>query len=293
MRKIFASVLVVLATVVATAQDVSKNTLFEYPSAPDTCTTLESRCDYIIIHFWDNYDITKPIKDVEGFTKAFHDYIDFFKYANKAIVESSIRTFMFKAQSNTSNLLKLGSLAEESLYGPHAQYWSDEAYMPFAQAMAGSKQLKKDVRNYYSAQVEKIKRNTLGSVMPDIEWTDATGLKRKLSGVTTEGLILIMFSKGGFDDDMARLRLGTDLLINDMISTGDVQIIDLAVSKYSGEWASKTKDYPQNWQVGACPDAEKLLDLREFPSFYVIDKDRVILNKNMSPDGVKAAFSGR
>ena len=35
--------------------------LFPYPMAPDTCSTLESRCNYIITHFWEGYDISKEI----------------------------------------------------------------------------------------------------------------------------------------------------------------------------------------------------------------------------------------
>ena len=51
--------------------------LFAYPLAPDTCSTLESRCNYIITHFWDNFDISKPVTDVEAFENTFRDFVDF------------------------------------------------------------------------------------------------------------------------------------------------------------------------------------------------------------------------
>ena len=57
-----------LACPVLWAQEVAPQqpgTLFAYPLASDTCSTLESRCNYIITHFWDNFDISKPITDNE------------------------------------------------------------------------------------------------------------------------------------------------------------------------------------------------------------------------------------
>ena len=35
-------------------------TMFEYPVAPDTCSTMESRCNYSVQHFWDNCELNKP-----------------------------------------------------------------------------------------------------------------------------------------------------------------------------------------------------------------------------------------
>ncbi len=269
---------------------MAQEPLFKYPVAPDTCSTLESRCDYIVTNFWENYDLTKPIKDEERFAKAFEDYVDFFKYANRTIVLSAIRSLMFKAQSNASNFAKIGALAERALYGENAVYWSDEAYLPFAEAMAGSKQMKKDVRNHYSAQVEKIKRNELGATMPQIEWTDARGNRRKLAEVKATGLVIVLLTDGGMDSDMARLRLSTDVVINDMISQGEVAIVDITMGKADGAWMNKAKTYPENWLVGANSDLNKTLDVRFVPSAYIVDPQGKILNKNVSVESIKRAF---
>ena len=269
---------------------MAQEPLFKYPVAPDTCSTLESRCDYIVTNFWENYDLTKPIKDEERFAKAFEDYVDFFKYANRTIVLSAIRSLMFKAQSNASNFAKIGALAERALYGENAVYWSDEAYLPFAEAMAGSKQMKKDVRNHYSVQVEKIKRNELGATMPQIEWTDAGGNRRKLAEVKATGLVIVLLTDGGMDSDMARLRLSTDVVINDMISQGEVAIVDITMGKADGAWMNKAKTYPENWLVGASSDLNKTLDVRFVPSAYIVDPQGKILNKNVSVESIKRAF---
>ncbi|MBR1543738.1 MAG: DUF5106 domain-containing protein [Muribaculaceae bacterium] len=289
MKKItlFAAV-ALMAHLSALAQD---EPLFAYPVAPDTCSTLESRCDFIVTSFWDNYDLTKPIKDEARFTKAFEDYVDFFKYADKPIVLAAIREFMFKARANATNFAKIGALAEQTLYGENAVYWSDEAYLPFAEAMAENKQMKKDVRSYYSAQVEKIKKNVLGAPMPLVEWTDVNGTRHKLSEVKASDIVIVLLTDGGMDSDMARLRLSTDVVLNDMISQGEVAVVDITLGRNDGAWTSRAKSFPENWQVGANNDIGKVLDIRYLPSAYVVDAQGKILNKNVSVEAIKRAFT--
>ena len=82
-------------------------TLFAYPLAPDTCSTLEERCNYIITHFWDNYDISKPISDDAAFETTFRDFVDFFRFAHRNVVLNAVRDLVNKAQSNASNLQKI------------------------------------------------------------------------------------------------------------------------------------------------------------------------------------------
>ena len=89
----------------AMAQDEAPKTPFAYPVAPDTCSTLEGRCNYICQHFWDNYDISKPIANDNDFMQAFRDFVGFFQYANRNVVMTSIGDLMNKARSNTPNLL--------------------------------------------------------------------------------------------------------------------------------------------------------------------------------------------
>ena len=57
----FLYLLVLLMCSVSAVKAQSQTTLFAYPVAPDTCTTLEGRCNYIVQRFWDNFDFSKPI----------------------------------------------------------------------------------------------------------------------------------------------------------------------------------------------------------------------------------------
>ena len=261
-------------------------TLFAYPMAPDTCSTLEARCNYIITHFWDNYDISKPITDQVAFEKTFRDFVDFFRYAHRNVVLSTVRDFVNKAQSNTANLQKVG---ERALYGTEAEYWSDEVYVAFAKALASSKKLPKDVRDHYGNQLARINAVQVGSVL-DFEFVDITGAKRRLSDYPAKGYVLF-FIDDSADSSIGRLRLSTDVALNALLDEGNAVLVCLSMNKYSPEWASAAVGYANNWIVGCNADLLNQLDLRAFPCCYVLDEERTIVNKALSVEGLMSAVN--
>ena len=265
-------------------------TLFAYPMAPDTCSTLESRCNYIITHFWDNYDISKPISDDVAFENTFRDFVDFFRYAHRNVVLTVARDFVFKAQSNASNLQKVGQIAERALYGQEAEYWSDEVYVTFARTLAASKQLPKDVRDHYAAQIARINSVQVGATL-DFEYVGTDGLKHRLSELPESKSYILLFIDDSTDSMIGRLRLSTDVALNALLDSGDVTLVCLSMNKYSDQWRDKAEGYADNWTIGCSEQLANQLDLRVLPCCYILNAERVIVNKSLSVEGLMTAVN--
>ena len=264
-------------------------TLFAYPLAPDTCSTLEERCNYIISHVWDSFDISKPISDDAAFETTFRDFVDFFRYSHRNVVMATVRDFINKAQSNTANLQKVGQVAERALYGTEAEYWSDEVYVAFAKALASSKQLPRDVRDHYAEQLSKINAVQVGSTI-DFEYFDTEGLKHRLSDLQAETFILL-FLDDSTDSMIGRLRLSTDVALNALLNEGKATLVCLSTNKYGPEWSKAAAGYADNWVIGCSDRLAKDLDLRAFPLCYILDSERTILNKALSVEALMTAVN--
>ena len=264
--------------------------LFAYPMAPDTCSTLESRCNYIITHFWDNFDISKPITDDEAFENTFRDYVDFFRYAHRNIVLSSVRDFVNKAQSNAANLQKLGAVAERALYGSEAEYWSDEVYVAFARTLAASKQLPRAERDRYANQLARINAVQLGAIL-DFEYVGTDGVKHRLSELPEAESYILLFLDDSTDSSIGRLRLSTDVALNALLEQGNTVLVCLSIGKYNDQWAKAAAGYGDNWVVGCGEDLTKNLDLRTFPCCYILDGQRTIVNKSLSVERLMSAVN--
>ena len=265
-------------------------TLFAYPLAPDTCSTLESRCNYIITHFWENYDISKPITDMEAFENTFRDFVDFFRYSHRNIVMNVVRDLVNKAQSNTSNLLKLGEVAERALYGTEAEYWSDEVYVAFIKPIAANKSLNKQVRDHYGSQLIRINSVQTGATL-DFEYIGADGLKHRLSELPECNSYIVLFLDNSTDSSIGRLRLSTDVALNALLESGNAILLCLSLNGYSADWATAASNYCDNWTVGCSEDLYNQLDLRSLPCCYVLDSQRTIVNKALSVEGLMGAVN--
>ena len=293
MRKIKIAIMALAAAcgMTAAAQETSggRATLFEYPTIPDSCSTLESRCNFYVTHFWDNYDISRPIADETAFEGAFRDWVSIFTQANRTAVMSSVRSFMFKAGSNTSNLLKVGRVAERSLYGPQAEFWSDEVYVEFAKSMTGNKQLQRQDREYYKNQIERINRTAAGSLM-DFDFTQADGSKRSLSDVKGK-VVLVLFSGDDVDSSIDRVRLSTSPILNSLIGSGDIAVVHIQAVKPDGEWRHAAESFPEQWVNGASEEALREYDVRQVPTCYLLDEEHKVMQKNVTAGDVLEALN--
>ena len=291
MRKLIFLVLMMMGVCAlgayAQGNDGEKKPLFAYPQAPDTIVSFQDRANYVVIRFWNKIDLSRPITDEPALETALQDFIGFFPYAHKTVVVNAIRDLMNKAQSNKTNFAMIGRLAEKNMYSDEAIFASDEAYLPFAEAMVRSKQMKKNEREYYAKQIEKINRNALGAVCPDMEVVDVNGTKKRLIELAGDSTTVLFFNDGKDVDNMiARARLSTSVWVNELIASGRVKVVCVTPAKYSEEWATEARTWANNWEIVAGEKAKEVFDIRVTPSVFILNADKQIVDKNVLVDAL-------
>lgn len=267
----------------------AQTTLFAYPTAPDTCKTLESRCNYLVQRFWDGCNLSKPIKAENDslLLTAVRDYLEIMMNANVNVSLASVRNLMFKAQSNQSNFLKIAQAAEMLLY-MQPTTMIDDVYLAFANSVAGATWAEKNVRAHFRRQVKAIEASKLMAPIADFEFTALGGGKDRLyDKADTCQSYLLVFTRDDSDGSFARLRLSTDAGINAAIASGRLKVYDITVGRPGANWAKESADYAKQWTVGNYPDALNALDIRMLPSVFILDKDHRVQAKNISVDQVK------
>lgn len=291
-RVLYLLVLLMCSVSAVKAQD--QTTLFAYPVAPDTCTTLEGRCNYIVQRFWDNFDFTKPIpaENDSALASTMTDYFEIMMNANTNVGLASIRDMLFKAQTNQPNFMKLVGIAEYILY-MHPVSVIDDVYLTFAQAAADASWMKNDAKSYYKSQIERINASKLGSKIMNCELYDANGRKAKLYDVPLDSAkaVIVFFTSDGSASSISRVRVSTDVGINASLQNGRIKLFNIVVGdKAKQQVAADASQYP-DWTLLAMPDAARKLDLRIMPSVFVLDENLDIINKNLTVDEIKEIFN--
>ncbi len=274
---------------------MGQTSLFEYPTAPDTCSTIESRCNYSVQHFWDKCELTRPFdaRNDSLLMEAMLTYFDIMRAgANVNVSLSSVRDLMFKAQANHDNFLRLASVAEYLLYY-HDFDFIDDLYITFAQAVADASWVKKDMRNHYAGQVKRLNSSKLGQVMADFEFTSITGAKKRLSDCKSPAkLYVLLFSDNDSGSSIERMRLSTDVALSQAVESGQVEVINILATDVPKKWDADSQSYSATWVVGASKDVTTKLDLRIMPCLYILDEDFKVIAKNKTVDFLKNLMRG-
>lgn len=272
----------------AFAQEKSKKSqLFDYPVVPDTMSTLEGRANYFLTHFWDKFNFSKTVDNREAFDEAFENYLQMFPHAHRNVVKTSINSVMNRAQSNMKNFWLFADDAENMLYSPEAQVRSEEAYVYFIENILRSSKVKKNEKQRYQAQLVKINTNQVGSIAPDFKFDDLNGNHKNLFDIAEGKIYIILFNDMECSDcAMARLRLSTNVRLNQLIEDGTIVFISITPEKYSKAWAEVAKTYSDTWIIGASADADEKYDLRQLPCIYMLDADKKIIAKQVSADAL-------
>ncbi len=292
MKKIFALSLVIMLSHALSVVSAQSKTLFDYPIAPDTCTSLESRCNYSTAHFWDNFDFHKPLTAVSDsmLQSTFVDYFQIMSAANRNVGQSSVRLLMNKAQANQPNFMRLMATAEYLLYYT-PQPLIDDVYLAFLQSAVEASWMKKDAKAHYAEQIRTINNTKLGDKIYDFSITDTTGAKRKICDVPVDSaeIVLLFFTGDGVESSLSRTRIDTDLGVNDLLNQGYCKLINVYVGEKPRQFLAEASQYPK-WTLVATTE-QKNLDIRILPSFIVLDNEHRVMNKNQYVDDIKKAFN--
>ncbi|WP_295728319.1 DUF5106 domain-containing protein [uncultured Muribaculum sp.] len=257
------------------------STPFEYPLAPDTLSTLEARTSYVMLHFWDKADMKKVMADTAKFHKAFADYVGFIPYAAKDSVRKSINALTSRYSNDPKALSLIASEAERTLFGPEADFWSEDSYLLFLRPLLANKKVKSAEKEKYLTHIRMLNSSIPGSNISNFDYTTRHGARHSLYDNKAEYTILLFQPEECADCSMARLRLNADAATTRLIKNGTVKIVLVNPAEPTAKWRDEMSEYPYEWEIGSAPEADKLVDLRLLPTTYLLDKDFRILAKRI------------
>ena len=261
------------------------DTYFQYPIVPDSIKLFQSRCDYMARHFGDFCELKKAFSAKHKMAREFNVYISILRNATPDSAIASVNRFTKKLEKQPADQLFMAECAENLLYGDTAEMWIDELYLPFAEAVASNKRIDKASKARFAHQAKILKNSMTGKRFASLPYTTREGQSRNLDSDSAQ-FPVVFFNDPDCDDcNMARIRLDADISMTELISEGKAKIVAISLTEPSDEWKQSVGSYPSAWSVGANPDADLTVDLRNgTPDFYIIDKNHNVRFKHLTID---------
>ncbi|MCH5241640.1 MAG: DUF5106 domain-containing protein [Muribaculaceae bacterium] len=252
--------------------------LFDYPVAPDEIVSLEEKCNYVVKNFWDKFDFKRkdPV-DQYALNEAFGVYVSAIRYASGKVVDQSVDKLNGKLSGNPGLQLQFTKAAEENLYGPRADFWSDSLYLKFLDALIKNKKINEARKTKYISQAKSIRESGEGNVAPTFEFKDKENLTKNYFPMSTPTM-LIFGDPSDTDWRIARLKMESNLKFKDAVDKGKINVLYI-IPHESDNWQKNVLNYNSHWTIGISPSVNNIYDTRLNPSIYIVGQDGIIKKK--------------
>ena len=263
---------------------------FPLPEVPESLVTLEERVNYLVTHYWDRCNWNSAFSSRDEMGRMFGNYLELLPHADARVAHESIDRLIKELKKTPGGLAYIVDRAEKELYGPEAQYFSDEVFIEFLKAGIDDKKADKAVRRRYSDILSRLKGCQTGMTFPDAQLSPRDGggspssVRQFIDSDTTTITIVFFADPLDADAPLTRMRLEADSRLKNFIADGQAKMIVIYPSAVDRAWNDYSTSLPDAWLAAAAPNGRAIYDIRVYPSFYILDSKGVIHYKNLDTD---------
>ncbi len=271
----------------ATLSAQNVNTLFPYPTAPEDIPSLTGKCNYLVYNFWDRCNIKESFSSLNRLNDAFGMWASFMPYASADTVHLAIDNYLNKVEKVApKSLPEVGKMARNWFHCDTAQYYSDELYMRFCEAIANAKKVPNAEKAIYAAEFKVLSSSSMGQKVPAFSFIQPDGVKSDFGNVIASRIVLFINDPDCFDCTLAKARLSADNNTNSLIEAGLLKVVSIFPGEPTEEWKAEASKYPANWVVGACENIDEYFNLDVMPAIYWLDGRHKVLGKEVPIDNM-------
>jgi hypothetical protein len=259
---------------------------FPMPAVPESMPLGSQRANYVVEHYWDFCPWKSAFSAPRRMQESLSTFAELLPLAQRDTAMTAVRSLVAQVNKKPDELLSLATMAEAVFYSDTAVVASDEAFLPFVQAVNKNKKIKGEAREHFERLESVITHSAEGLPVPSLKVRLADGSTVALNDTTSSAsAYLIFFDKP--DDALARfdrVRLTANVAVNRLVDSGNLKPLLLYPGKPDEAWWTDVSTMPATWTVGALEEARNYFDFRLEPAIYVADSSMKITAKFLTVD---------
>lgn len=275
---------------------------FVLPAIPDVITSNEERAIYLIMHYWDRFDFAnRSLIDRPDITEqAFVDYINILGYVPIKEADKSLLYTIEKAEADTVMYEHFALLFEKYLYDPNSPFRNEEYYIPVLQELVVSPVLSAEKKSIYQFHLDMVMMNRVGQKANNFSYTLESGQSFKLYDLQSQFTLLMFSNPGCSTCEMVTRQLNSSKILNEALSMNSptrtmLTILTIYPDDNLEEWHAHLPNMPGNWlhgyDKGMVITNDRLYDIKAYPTIYLLDKDKKVIQKDTSIELIESFFS--
>lgn len=271
---------------VATESTQTTPKKFTLPEIPAMYTSPEQRADFLVKHYWDNFDFADTsYTHLPEITE--QAYVDFLDVTNHSSMESALdgmKRLMTQTEKDKKVFDYFITLADKYLYDPNSPFRNEELYIVVLEKMVETKHLDDTEKTRPQYRLELAQKNRLGTKALNFTYTMQSGKQGTLYGVNAEYTLLYINNPGCHACGEITEGMKHSQIIQYLLSEKRMTILCVYPDEDLEEWKNHQSDFPSNWingyDKGTVMRDKNLYDLKAIPSLYLLDKNKNVLLKD-------------
>lgn len=168
---------------------------FTVPEVPSILTTAEQRVEFIVTHYWDNFDFADItlISRTDYTEPAFADFVNLLPNVPAELSARGIDTMMNGAKADSTMYAHFMNLSEKYLYDPNSPFRNEVIYIVVLKNIVANPQLDAIYKVRPQYQLDMALKNRVGYKATDLTYTTTRGGKAKLYGTKVDKVLLFCF----------------------------------------------------------------------------------------------------
>ncbi len=263
---------------------------YQYPSVPDSIVGREMRISYMLQHYWDNADFSDATMLYDS--KVILDYLYLLSNARTEEKGPSMKYTIDVMVEKKANIGAWLFGLELYLHNQNSQFYDDELYMQTIDIIINSK-VDDVFKDALTKTKEVLNRNKVGSVAENFTYICKDGEKHNMHDINASLLLIVFNNPGCSRCQRTEDEINGNRQIQKMIKKNRLTVLAISLNAEYDKWLAHC--YPANWICGYDIDetisSEILYEIKQFPSLYLLGKDKnVILKESDYEEVVKYLF---
>lgn len=261
-------------------------TTYKIPEIPAVLNTAELAADYILEHYWDNFNFndTALINKPEYSEQAFADFINILPGVSLDKAESGLDFLLKKAETNKRMYRYFLLLGEKYLFDPNAPTRNETLYELFVKTALSTNLLDDTYRIRLQKRFDLMQLNKIGQKATDFIYTLKNGSNFRLYSINSNLILLYFHNPGCEECKNVKERILASAAIQELTDRDALKILAIYPDQDLSEWEKYYAEIPENWinayNKGALIKNKELYDLKAIPTLYLLDKDKKVLLKD-------------
>ena len=264
-----------------------KERKFIMPIVPDELVVPLDRANYLVIHYWDNFDFsdTAYIHLPSITEQAMADYIEILPHANKDTASNSIKNTLIKAEINNDMRSYFLDIYNKYLYDPNSPLRNEEFYIPVLSYILESEKTNETDKERADFKLKMLLKNRIGEKATNFTYTLASGKIGTLYDIKSEYTIVLFYNPDCHAcAELIKAIKGSNI-INERLENKSITILSFYPDVDLEIWKKHLNDIPSLWINGYDKNQivqnKRLYDLKAIPTLYLLDSNKQIILKDV------------